>query len=93
MNKPPEEIVASAPEGTVWFGGPVDRSTMSLRIFGESVDPLEITKLLGHEPTKGRKKETDLLEDMYSKRDRGHCPRLNRSVQISIIRSTGSLVD
>jgi len=56
MNKPPEKIVASAPEGTVWFGGPVDRSTMSLRIFGGSVDPLEITKLLGHEPTKGRKK-------------------------------------
>ena len=56
MNKPPEEIVASAPEGTFWFGGPVDRSKMSLRIFGESVDPLEITKILGHEPTKGRKK-------------------------------------
>ncbi|MBC2601860.1 DUF4279 domain-containing protein [Puniceicoccus vermicola] len=56
MNQPPEKLVSSAPEGTVWFGGPVDRSTMSLRIFGESVDPKEITALLGHEPTKGRTK-------------------------------------
>ena len=56
MNQPPDKLVSSAPEGTVWFGGSVDRSTMSLRIFGDSVDPLEITNLLGHEPTKGRKK-------------------------------------
>lgn len=55
MNKPPEKLVASAPVGTVWFGGPVDRSKMSIRIIGKSVDPNEITKRLGHEPTKGDK--------------------------------------
>ncbi len=82
MNNPPEKLVASAPEGTVWFGGPVDRSKMSIRIIGESVDPNEITKLLGHEATKGRKKETNLLEDMYLSRVRGNCPRQNRLVLI-----------
>ena len=56
MNNPPEKLIASAPNGTVWFGGPVDRSKLSLRIFGESVDPTVITSILGHEPTKGRKK-------------------------------------
>ena len=40
MNKtisrePPE----GAPEGTVWFGGPVDRWRVALRVYGEDLDP------------------------------------------------------
>jgi hypothetical protein len=49
--QPPEKLVNRAPEGTVSFGGTVDRSRLALRIFGDAVDPSEITTLLGHEPT------------------------------------------
>lgn len=40
-----------APDGTVWFGGPVDSASVSLRIVGQDLDPLEISMLLGCEPT------------------------------------------
>ena len=56
MNQPPEKLKSSAPEGTIWFGGPVDSSKLSLRVFGESMDLDKITSLLGHTPTKGRTK-------------------------------------
>jgi hypothetical protein len=39
------------PIGTVWFGGPVDSTSVSLRIVGHEVDPAEISSLLGCEPT------------------------------------------
>lgn len=55
MNQPPEKLQGSAPKGTIWFGGPVDRSKLSLRVFGESIDLDEITSLLGHPPTKERR--------------------------------------
>jgi len=45
--KPP----SGAPEGTVWFGGPVDRFKITLRIFGDGLDPGHITSLLGCTPT------------------------------------------
>jgi hypothetical protein len=54
--QPPMKLVESAPEGTVWFGGTVDRSKVSLRIFGDDLIPLEITNLLGHEPTESQTK-------------------------------------
>lgn len=52
--QPPQKLVESAPEGTVWFGGTVDESSLSLRIFGEDLIPEEISTLLGHQPTKSR---------------------------------------
>lgn len=42
---------SGAPEGTVWFGGPVDRFKITLRIFGEQLDPDHISVLLGCLPT------------------------------------------
>jgi hypothetical protein len=45
--KPP----SGAPEGTVWFGGPVDRFKITLRIFGDDLDPDHITSLLQCTPT------------------------------------------
>lgn len=45
--KPP----SGAPEGTVWFGGPVDRWTVALSVHGEELDPDHISTLLGCEPT------------------------------------------
>jgi len=40
-----------APEGTVWFGGPVDEASVSLRFFGDDLEPTEITRLLGCQPS------------------------------------------
>jgi hypothetical protein len=54
--QPPEKLVKSAPEGTVWFGGTVDKSKITLRIFGDDLNPVEITNLLGYEPTESRAK-------------------------------------
>lgn len=56
MKKPPKKLVQTAPEGTVWFGGPVDRSQVSLRILGDELDPEEITELLKVLPTESYKK-------------------------------------
>jgi hypothetical protein len=36
-------------------GGPIDRSAVSLRIMGEDLDPEEISRLLGREPSSARK--------------------------------------
>jgi Domain of unknown function (DUF4279) len=47
----PKHIISSGPPGTVWFGGPVDRSKMSLRVRakvrGESADKDAISRALG----------------------------------------------
>ena len=43
-----------APEGTQWFGGPVDRCKATLRIFGEGMNPDEVTAVLGVNPTHTR---------------------------------------
>jgi len=51
MKPVPTHIIASGPPGTAWFGGAVDRSTMTLRVMakvrGESVDKKEVSRLLG----------------------------------------------
>src|SRR5882757_4180397 len=44
----PPNIVASGPEGTQWFGGPVDRSTMSLRIDCSAEECATVSELLGY---------------------------------------------
>ena len=46
-SKPP----TGAPEGTTWFGGPVDRWKVALRVYGEELDPSRISALLGCEPS------------------------------------------
>jgi hypothetical protein len=40
-------ITDSAPDGTAWFGGPVDRLTMSLRVRATEPDWPEVNKILG----------------------------------------------
>src|SRR5215475_15081411 len=47
---------SDAPEGTFWFGGPVDRFKVTLRIYGEDLDPDHISTLLGCVPTKSERK-------------------------------------
>jgi hypothetical protein len=50
--KPP----SGAPEGTEWFGGPVDRFRITLRISGEALDPDYVSSLLGYAPTRSERK-------------------------------------
>jgi len=50
--KPP----TGAPEGIVWFGGPVDRWSISLRVYGEQLDPGNISEILGCDPTSSERK-------------------------------------
>jgi hypothetical protein len=50
--RPPE----GAPEGTQWFGGPVDKFKITLRIYGEELDPDQISALLGCAPTVAERK-------------------------------------
>jgi Domain of unknown function (DUF4279) len=52
--KPP----TGAPEGTTWFGGPIDRWKVSLRVHGEELDPDRISALLGCEPSSWARKGT-----------------------------------
>jgi hypothetical protein len=54
--KPP----TSAPEGTTWFGGPVDRWKVALRVYGEELDPDHVSALLGCEPSSAALKGTPL---------------------------------
>jgi hypothetical protein len=35
----------------VWFGGPIDSATATLRVVGKDVDPTEISQLLKCDPT------------------------------------------
>jgi len=55
MKPVPPNITASAPEGTQWFGGPVDCSRLSLRVGDAGVDREEISALLGHPPDREAK--------------------------------------
>jgi hypothetical protein len=50
--KPP----SGAPAGTVWFGGPVDRFCITLRIQAEELDPDHVSTLLGCAPTQAERK-------------------------------------
>src|SRR5450432_2459213 len=47
-----------APEGTIWFGGPVDRWKVALRVYGEELDPDRISALLGCEASSIARKGT-----------------------------------
>jgi hypothetical protein len=45
-----------APEGTVWFGGPIDGCSVSLRVYGDDLAPEEVSRLLQIEPTDAERK-------------------------------------
>jgi hypothetical protein len=51
MKQPRSQPPKGAPEGTVWFGGPVDRCKVTLRVAGEGMDPGGITSQMKLEPT------------------------------------------
>ena len=51
----------NAPEGTVWFGGEVERVDLCLRVLGDDLNPEEITNLLGRQPTRAGRKGESIL--------------------------------
>lgn len=55
MKPVPPEIASSAPEGTEWFGGAVDRSAMTLRVHCPPDQREAVSLLLGHEPGEGQR--------------------------------------
>lgn len=50
MKPVPPEVLNSAPEGTDWFGGAVDRSTMTLRVHCGAQQCEAVSLLLGCGP-------------------------------------------
>jgi hypothetical protein len=57
MKKPlPPRLEDVNPENLLRIGGPVDRVKISLRIFGDELDPEKITGLLGCKATLARRK-------------------------------------
>jgi len=55
MKPIPPDIAIGAPEGTEWFGGAVDRSTMTLRVHCPPDKREAVSLLLGHESGEGRR--------------------------------------
>lgn len=47
MKPVPQNILDGAPEGTQWYGGAVDRSTMTLRINCEASECETVSNLIG----------------------------------------------
>jgi hypothetical protein len=43
-------IPKDAPEGTVWFGGPIEWFKITLRVSGADLIPGEVTQILGSKP-------------------------------------------
>ena len=64
MKPVPNHVVANGPPGTLWFGGAVDRSTMTLRVMAKgghlAVDKAEISRLLGCDAVQGNARHWSL---------------------------------
>lgn len=53
----------TGPEGTVWFGGHPARATLRLRVYGDRLDPDEVTRLLGRAPSRSQRKGQSVRSD------------------------------
>lgn len=75
MKGPKPQPPRCAPQGTTWFGGPVDHCRVALRVFADQLDPNEVTRFIGIQPTdaerKGAKKSPE-------KGDKYTIPRVGR---------------
>ena len=50
MKAPKPTIPTCAPEGTVWYGGPIDWFVLRLTITSKDLVPDEVTRLVGRKP-------------------------------------------
>lgn len=57
----------TGPEGTVWFGGEVERAELCLRVLGEDLDPSEITALMLQMPSRSRRKGDPVISQATGK--------------------------
>src|SRR5262245_28206977 len=62
MRLPRPQPPKDAPEGTVWFGGPIGWFSISLILRADDLVPQDITRLLLVEPTRTRSKGRPLSE-------------------------------
>jgi hypothetical protein len=62
MKRPRPQLAKDAPEGTVWFGGPIRWFSISLIIRADDLVPEDITRLLLVEPTRTRVEGRPLSE-------------------------------
>lgn len=51
------------PKGTIWIGGHPDRARLCLRVCGDSLDPEEVTRILGRAPTRSQRKGQPVLSE------------------------------
>ncbi len=61
MKSPRPIIPKGAPEGTIWFGGPIEWFSITFRITSEDLVPDEITKHLRCEPDEAHQKGKPIL--------------------------------
>jgi hypothetical protein len=68
VKKRPAPRLSDVPkERLISVGGPVDRVDVSLRFFGDELDPQEISTLLGCSPTSARRKGEEIPDKRYFK--------------------------
>lgn len=56
-------IPKGAPPGTVWFGGPIEWFSITLRIRSEDLIPDEVSKIMGCEPDDSQQKGRPVLRE------------------------------
>jgi hypothetical protein len=61
----PPRIEDIPPERLVTIGGPIDEVKVHLRVFGDDLDPGEITRLLNCKPTSSRRKGDVIPDKRY----------------------------
>lgn len=62
---PPKASELEDPSQLIRFGGPVDRSCVTLRFFGDTLVPEELTQFLGCQPTEARHKGDVIPDERY----------------------------
>jgi hypothetical protein len=63
MKAPKPAIPRCAPPGTVWFGGPIEWFSITLRISSEDLVPDDVTKVMGCDPDESQQKGQAVLRE------------------------------
>lgn len=61
MKAPKPAIPACATPGTVWFGGPIEWFSITLRVSSENLVPDQVSKVLGCEPDESQQRGKQVL--------------------------------
>src|SRR5262245_4405325 len=55
------KAIPRGPEGTIWFGGEPDEVRLCLRVCGADLDPDEVSRVLGCQPSRSQRKGKPVL--------------------------------